>query len=322
MNILTERYSSIELLRFIAAMAVVFVHIPTVRFGHFGVDIFFTISGFVMMLSTSKTTENFFLKRLIRIIPTYYLFTLGVFSIAVAMPSLLNNTSADYVHLLKSFLFIPFDKNGVGHHPVMFLGWTLNYEMYFYLLFALALKVSHVHRDVVVTLLLCGIYLICQSSNSLPFSAYSYHIVFEFVLGIVVYLIIVNKDYLRSLFLLLLIAASLAFAEDFDGRFYELGIGSALFVLIFIRLLSGVEISQVTKVFGGYSYALYLTHPYIIQSFDKLLNWFSLSFYYQVAALVLSIIFANLAAYLIWRLVEVPITGFLRTSLLKRIRMT
>jgi exopolysaccharide production protein ExoZ len=77
----SKKYNSIELLRFIAATAVFFVHIPFIGVGDFGVDIFFIISGFVMMLSTDKSESSnyFFIKRLIRIVPAYYLFTIAIF---------------------------------------------------------------------------------------------------------------------------------------------------------------------------------------------------------------------------------------------------
>ena len=45
----------------------------------------------------------------------------------------LNNTTADLEHLIKSLFFIPFNKNGAGHYPILFLGWTLNFEIIFYL---------------------------------------------------------------------------------------------------------------------------------------------------------------------------------------------
>lgn len=121
-EITENRNEILELLRFIAAMSVVFVHTPTLGIGHFGVDAFFIISGFVMMLSTKKSGKNFFLKRVIRIIPTYYFFTLIIFLVAVLNPAVLSNTSANYFELLKSLLFIPFDKNNTGHYPILFLG--------------------------------------------------------------------------------------------------------------------------------------------------------------------------------------------------------
>ena len=103
--------SSIEILRFIAVFAVVFYHIPNIGFGSFGVDLFFVISGFVMLLSTEQNSDNFFLKRLTRILPTYFIFTIVIFFIAFNFPELVNNTTADFNHLIKSTFFLPFNKN-------------------------------------------------------------------------------------------------------------------------------------------------------------------------------------------------------------------
>lgn len=307
---------SIELLRFLAATSVVFVHIPIVGVGHFGVDLFFIISGFVMMLSTERNSQNFFLKRIIRVAPTYYIFTLGVFLIALIAPSVLNNTTADFLQLVQSLLFVPFDKNGVGHYPIMFLGWTLNYEMYFYLLFALALMFNPKHKDVIVSLLLSCIYLITMNAESLPLAAYSSNIVFEFVLGIIIYQIHRNKSFVRALILISTTAFALILAKDFEGRFFDLGIGAAFFVYVSLCVLSKVNLPTFVVVLGGYSYALYLTHPYIIQVFDKILGWFGLSVMYRIAALILSLIVVNLLAFFVWHRIEVPLTAFLRKRIL------
>lgn len=312
----TSKDFSIELMRFFAATTVVFTHIPVVNFGSFGVDIFFAISGFVMMLSTERSSKNFFLKRIIRIAPIYYIFTLAVFSIAMIAPSVLNNTTADFSQLAQSLLFVPFDKNGVGHYPILFLGWTLNYEMYFYLLFALALRFSPNHKDVAVTVLLSCIYLLTQSSESLPLSAYSSNIVFEFVLGIIVYQIYRNKSAIRALILTSITLFSLVLAKDFDGRFFDLGIGAALFFYVSLHALAKVNLPAYVSILGGYSYALYLTHPYVIQVFDKVFNWFELSVAYQISALVISLIMVNVLAFLVWQRLEVPMTSYLRRRMI------
>jgi len=312
----TNKNYSVELLRFVAATAVVFVHIPIVGVGHFGVDIFFTISGFVMMLSTEKSSRDFFLKRIIRVVPTYYIFTLGVFLIALIAPSLLIYTTADFTQLIKSVLFVPFDKNGSGHSPIMFLGWTLNYEMYFYLLFAFALKISSKYRDILVTLLLGVVYLLAQRYEALPLSTYASNIVFEFVLGIAIYRAYVTKAIGKAVILLSLVALSLFIANDFNGRLYDLGIGAALFFYVALYFLSDVKLPHWISILGGYSYALYLTHPYIILAFDRIFGWFGLSVYYQLSALVLSLIMVNCFAFLVWQKLEVPLTAYLRRNLL------
>ncbi len=310
-----DRNYSIELLRFIAATLIVFVHIPIIGIGSFGVDIFFIISGFVMMLSTEKSSKNFFLKRVIRIVPLYYISTIGVFIIALIEPSVLNNTTTDIFLLIKSFLFIPFEKNDTGHYPVLFVGWTLNYEMYFYLLFAIALKINIKHRDILATLLLSGVYLLTQKESSLPLSAYGSNIVFEFVLGIIIFRVFISKEYFKALISLSIIGISLFIKDDFYGRFYELGIGSALFFILVINLLSTVRLPQLVVTLGGYSYALYLTHFYIIQSFVKLLNWFSMTIYHQISALIISLLLVNLISFIVWRLLEIPLTTFLRNKI-------
>ena len=65
--------------------------------------------------------------------------TLAVFSIAIIKPALLNSTTADIGNLIRSMLFIPHARaNGIVL-PVLGLGWTLNYEMFFYAIFAICL---------------------------------------------------------------------------------------------------------------------------------------------------------------------------------------
>ena len=71
--------------------------------------------------------------------PIYYLLTFAVFSIALITPGLLAATKSDTFQLVKSLLFIPFYKSNGAIQPILFVGWTLNYEMLFYVLFAIGL---------------------------------------------------------------------------------------------------------------------------------------------------------------------------------------
>jgi peptidoglycan/LPS O-acetylase OafA/YrhL len=314
-----EKYGSIELLRFLAAISVVFVHIPTIGVGHIGVDVFFVVSGFVMMLSTERSGDNFLLKRAIRILPTYYFFTLAVFLLALTAPSLLDSTTANPVHLLESMAFVPFDKNGAGHRPILFLGWTLNYEMFFYVLFAVALQIAPRYRAIVTTLLLASVFLICQTAESLPLSAYSEEIVFEFALGMCIYELLILKRKGQALAILLTIFAALYLgANSLDDRFYRFGLASALLVSAVLLWLGSKPLPKLVYLLGGSSYALYLSHPYVIQAFDKVLGWFGRGPLYQLSATVLSIVLVNAVAITVHRVLEVPVTRALRRKFLKR----
>src|SRR3954451_25277970 len=93
------------------------------------VNLFFVISGFIMVYTTfSRPTRpaEFLCNRIARIVPLYWLMTLGTYSIAFVAPTLLQATSTNPLELLKSLFFVPFVKSNGLVQPVLFLGWTLN----------------------------------------------------------------------------------------------------------------------------------------------------------------------------------------------------
>ncbi len=106
--------NNVQVLRGFAAFLVLLAHSvgynerlldPIFGVGTRGVDLFFVISGFVMVLTTSKrpvTPVQFLLNRAIRIVPLYWILTLAVFAIALVAPQLLKATRADYGELVKS----------------------------------------------------------------------------------------------------------------------------------------------------------------------------------------------------------------------------
>ena len=100
------KFNSIQALRGIAALFVVLEHIRFLNCGAFGVDIFFCISGFMILFSTQKSTEHFLSKRLIRIVPFYWLMTLATYVLLLIAPGLFAQTKADPVLLVKSLFFL------------------------------------------------------------------------------------------------------------------------------------------------------------------------------------------------------------------------
>ena len=143
-----NRLESIQHLRGIAALLVVFVHFPTplARFcGSIGVDIFFFISGFIIFISIDKSGYfnkplTFLKKRFLRIIPLYFLVTILFILMNVTLNSFKVEREANIpvdmstITVIKSLLFIPISVDGVYKDPVVFLGWSLNFEMLFYIL--------------------------------------------------------------------------------------------------------------------------------------------------------------------------------------------
>ena len=107
-----------------------------------GVDVFFVISGLIMVhasrgLFAREGARGTFLKRrLARIVPLYWAVTLLYLAVALTTPALLNSALLDPAPILASFLFIPFTRPDGAVQPLYSLGWTLNFEMLFYVLFA------------------------------------------------------------------------------------------------------------------------------------------------------------------------------------------
>lgn len=82
-----------------------------------------------------------FQNRVIRIVPVYWAFTLIMVGLVLALPQAFDTARFDIWQILRSFLFLPGPTAEVGR-PILSLGWTLNLEMYFYGLFAIALAVA------------------------------------------------------------------------------------------------------------------------------------------------------------------------------------
>lgn len=190
---------NLQALRALAAYMVVIYHFfglqvaPTfpsakyLTFGASGVDIFFVISGFIMVTTTmSRETGavEFFLHRIARIVPVYWLVTTLLFFIALMgfHPVGIMRIQSDW--LIQSLLFIPFDRDG-RIEPLIAAGWTLNYEMFFYCAFALSLVLK---QAVARTALLCATMTALalahlQGNLGLYANFYTMPIILEFAFG-------------------------------------------------------------------------------------------------------------------------------------------
>ena len=156
-------------------------------FGAIGVDLFFVISGFVIYSSsTSKTTTplSFVVNRIARIGPAYWLFSSITALALIIAPDSIPLTAFELDHFLKSVFFVPAQNpSGIGLYPLMTIGWTLNYEAFFYLIFFAALYLPSNYR---VFGLIIGVAITQAIATTLPgpISFYGNTIVWEFIFGV------------------------------------------------------------------------------------------------------------------------------------------
>jgi peptidoglycan/LPS O-acetylase OafA/YrhL len=120
-----------------------------VAVGLSGVDLFFVISGFIMVTVTKSlvpgltTATNFLYHRAARIYPIYWIYSLMLLPIFLVRPDMVNSSQGNQVDLLASFLLLP-----QRLLPLLQVGWTLVHEIYFYLIFALFLSIKRLRLAV------------------------------------------------------------------------------------------------------------------------------------------------------------------------------
>jgi exopolysaccharide production protein ExoZ len=285
-------FTSVQYLRGIAALLVVFHHtVVTQRFainqdnatsvfGLVGVDIFFVISGFIMCYTTARapiSPVEFMIKRVVRIVPLYWVVTLAMF----VMPFFSNTISGGQIEIRRLIpsLFFVFWGYPDTIQPVYPPGWTLNYEMFFYIVFAfaLALKPSALVFVAVVTflgslVLLGWAYYIFVGPTAL--SDYSSSLLLEFCLGMTVARLVTRNRVSPvplAFAALILGAFALVYFPILPGpgftRIVSWGIPSAFIVFgaaSLERARGTVFENRLLKRLGDASYSIYLTHMFAI----------------------------------------------------------
>jgi exopolysaccharide production protein ExoZ len=327
------RLDSVQLLRAVAATTVVAFHTEAYKgIGSWGVTLFFVISGFIMCYVTEASGAQFLEKRIVRIVPLYWAGTIAVFGVALFAPSLVQNTTTDVGSLFKSLAFIPFYKGSVME-PVLFLGWTLNLEMMFYVLFAVSLAVSHRHRAAIasaVLILFAGWgQLVHFPSDILTFL--SQPIILDFIFGMAAYSILrrlgewtAGTAGVRWAWLVVGVAvlATMPFVAHVPVDVLPatpggivLGLIAAAAFCCIVHGLTGVRLPLFAVLVGDASYSLYLFHPYVIQAFAKVFKAFDNPGIVGYLFAALAVALCCVLAVALYRFVEAPVTRYLRSRL-------
>jgi exopolysaccharide production protein ExoZ len=280
---------SLQYLRAFAALMVVCHHIAS-HMQHFsgkadlypggaaGVDIFFVISGFIMWHTTVPGPGEplrFVERRLLRIVPLYWLVTLIMFAMPSISGTIGGGTVQELHHLLASLAFLPWpypaDPN--VYYPVYVPGWTINYEMFFYALFAICLAIQNITTRLIaitaIFLLLVGAGLFVTRTGVA--GVYTSPQILEFLFGV-----LIGAGFSARLRITAPMAA-LAFVSGWIGLAVSAGgvgyadiiprgISAALIVLGLVgwERERGVPKSNFLRSLGDASYAIYLTHLFAI----------------------------------------------------------
>jgi len=283
---------SIQYLRGIAALLVVLSHIAwkniqaggsTMHWWHeagtFGVDIFFIISGYIMVYITQNMHQKphniriFLKKRFIRIIPLYWFYTLIALAIFILMPERVNSAGGG-TDILKSFFLLPLASN---ENYLIGVGWTLHYEFLFYILFSFGLILSRKTGNIVVVsaILFSVLFSIFIPMDGMSYIFYTFlnDIFIEFALGIFLYFILLqvkNIHWVLSLSSIILGILSFYYLHT-GGNFtgvHHIDTGTSAFLICFGMLsfeyLWKKRECKLLTILGNSSYSIYLLHPFIL----------------------------------------------------------
>lgn len=281
---------SIQVLRAIAALAVVVAHLwpalysvgyndfPNFLVGAAGVDLFFVISGFVIVYSSEQffgqfgASAYFFARRLVRIVPLYWGAT-TVWLLGLWLIGHWERDGVSWQNVFASYAFWPTRLTT----PVLGVGWTLNYEMFFYAIFAVAVIFSRRAAVVAVTvffLVLIWYVRHATLASDNPLLRWANPLIYEFAYGMFIALAFREGLRIPRWAALAMVAGGLAMIAwtgmDASGitiipRHMIWGGGAAAVVAGAVLAPYAQKPPSVPLRFaawgGDASYALYLSHP-------------------------------------------------------------
>lgn len=303
---LSMKIQNIQSLRGLAVLAVLFFHTmlmekkwsgsnvilsPAWEFGQVGVDLFFVISGFVMVMITRGKFQNhsynlkFLYSRISRIYPPYWVYSFMLLMVYLIQPALINPSTGGKVNVLASFLLLPQETL-----PLLMVGWTLVYEMFFYITFFIFLFFSErkliffLSSWIAVIALANLFYPPFQGSQTIHWRTLLMSpLSIEFILGALIARIIFSGFHRFSypvlftgiIFIALVFASYIvfpAFWQDFGNhhwlRLFFFGLPFSLIVygMVSVEVANGHRMLGWLNWVGDSSYSLYLCHSITINA--------------------------------------------------------
>lgn len=302
------------------------------RFGMVGVDVFFVLSGFIMTtMSLGKfgrpgEARRFLKRRFLRIYPIYWAWCMPILVLFLIRPGMVNSTH-HRPNVLRSFLLLP-----QQHLPLLLVAWTLVYEVFFYLLFAVGLRWL---RETDLPGVLAGWAVVVIAGHRLllpgrtePFISLAFSpLLLEFIMGCTVALCVARCNGTAAIAALTLGIAGLVLGTVFFARqggwfpsdlsrALVFGTSSAMLLagLVAWERLQGRPVLRPLSGLGDASYSLYLSHVPVIAVVGLLCRRLLPTALPVVhfAALCAVFIVAVLAGFATFRLIETPLLRFTR----------
>ncbi|MBC6111577.1 acyltransferase family protein [Pedobacter fastidiosus] len=295
------RFYELDIMRFLAALAVMFYHFtfgssrllgtPTFgvdilfRYGYLGVDVFFMISGYVVLMSAmNKSPKYFVISRVVRLYPAYWVCCIITFAIIYITKITPPDTPPVTFKLLAYNLTMFQEFFGKANMYGAF--WTLTYELGFYFIILL-ISALKLWKNLLLILTLWIFYTLVINYSA-PSNAFSFFLIPKyssyFIAGMLFYLLRIKYAPNWKIYLLLILCFlanlknNILIVNDMNGYYHDFSVYNKYVAIIFVAsfyiffLLSALNklnfkwLKYPAKL-GVLTYPLYLMHGFGIGLF-------------------------------------------------------
>jgi peptidoglycan/LPS O-acetylase OafA/YrhL len=283
-------------------------------FGRYGVDLFFVLSGFIIRYAEPAggyVARDFFWRRVRRVVPIYWLLTLVAVGLGMGLSG---SPDPELGHALRSFGFVSFLE---GRQPLLYVGWSLEFEMFFYVTAAvLLLWRRDPWRELVI-----GFSALSAVGSALDLAQVTAHahlreffldpLLLEFALGVELARLFRSGRFdvrIMSALVLAFVVTLVARWDQGGGRVVVAGLPAALLLAGAVALEKhGKSLfpAFLTRL-GDASYSLYLVQVFTLSMFAKL-GRFVLGEGSTEALVLVATLGTVVAGFVLHHVVEVPL---------------
>ena len=347
-----KNLQSIQMIRGLACVLVVLMHITVTfsdtyslsflwnifKFGGCGVDIFFVLSGFIITYSNkyyitkASSVGQFLKKRVIRIFPIYWIIISFFLALQLIFPSFYRtHFQLNFANITSTFFLLP------NHIMINGVSWSLTNELFFYMLFTLALIIPN--KKYILTLLL--VYLafliilptfsfIAIDNNTSGFKQlFRFPMNIEFLLGVLIVFFLERFPQKWCAAFLIIGVSYFIFSAIFTNsrlmlfnngydRVLMFGFPSFLIILSLVKyeLANNIIVNKLFLKFGDASYSIYLFHLPIVAAFFKIIVKLPVTNHFLLVLISLGLLmFVCFAGIIIYKKIERPIIKWLNLTL-------
>ncbi len=354
-----NKFQNIQAFRGIAVMLVIFFHLTFIenKYGHgvsilpflfnvgaAGVDIFFIISGFIMVAVTQNQFQkqnaviHFLAHRFTRIYPLYWFYTIIILIVMFIHPSWVNQSADHQYDYIRSFLLLP-----MSEWQILLVGWTLIHEVYFYVIIALSLFFPEKHFSKLLIIWFAGVILgnLCFNFDSPTLIIMTHPLTCEFIAGCFISRLLFIKRKIPAWMILItgiiLLLTAFSCYYHYSANLYPAGwIRIALFgIPSFLLVYAGVALErnniifpQILSKLGDASYSIYLSHILVLSALGRI---FALMKWHNLITHIIALTFMLIAVIIFGRMsyqyLEKPLINFFRDkvnfrfSLMKNVKL-